>query len=482
MKTKDERKYYDITPGQQLLLYSQTFTIHKQINNIFTSILLEKKLDFDVLKSAIEYAYEQNDAFRLRMTKVDGKIKQYFADTEKPEVGLLDFTGKTQEEMDEHLSKIAHKPIRILNKPVTKVFLVRAWNGMDGIYFGVSHMVLDSWGICVFLQYVMEVYEAMKADSPMPKALSPLEPLLQKELEYKGSPQHQKDLEFWQDDFNSRGEPLLAHINGPSVLENFRKKKKNPELRYAKTFGFRTAASHEVLYIPKQLAEKVQAYCESKKISVQSVYMFGVRTALSKLNDRQNDIGFTATYARRGTLQEKRAGGSRVHSSTFRTIIEEDITFEKACRQIYDYQMQIYRHAESDTVEIINLEGKTYNRKGYFTGWHTVIFTFQPIRLVLADGTPMHSKWYCNGAFSSPNYLTIMDADGTGALRCYHEYQHHTVTAERIREFHSLFVQAIVAGINDPQATVGSILDLIDYSPEKVAENLYNELSGVVIE
>ena len=61
-------EYYDLTAGQQLLLFSQTFTIHKQINNIFTSILLEKKLDFDVLKSAIEYAYEQNDAFRLRMT------------------------------------------------------------------------------------------------------------------------------------------------------------------------------------------------------------------------------------------------------------------------------------------------------------------------------------------------------------------------------------------------------------------------------
>ena len=33
--------YYDLTSGQQLLLFSQTFTIHKQINNIFTLMLLE---------------------------------------------------------------------------------------------------------------------------------------------------------------------------------------------------------------------------------------------------------------------------------------------------------------------------------------------------------------------------------------------------------------------------------------------------------
>ena len=469
---KTDQTYYDLTSGQQLLLYSQTFTIHKQINNIFTLILLEKKIDFDVLRSAIEYAYEQNDAFRLRMTKMGGKVKQYFADKEKPKIEMLDFSGQNQDKMDKCLYRLARTPIKIINSSMTRVFLVRSWNGMDGIYFGVSHMILDSWGICVFLQYVMEVYEAMKNNTSMPKSLSPLEPLLKKELAYKESPQYKKDIEYWQNEFNRRGEPLMAHINGPEVLERFRKKKKNPDLRYAKAFGLRTSARHEVMYIPKEDVEKIQAFCEQQKISMQSVFMFGVRTALSKLNNRQDDIGFSATFARRGTLQEKRAGGSRVHSSTFRTIIGEDTTFEQACQEIYNYQMQIYRHAESDTVEIITMEGKTYNRKGYFTGWHTTIFTFQPIKLVLADGTPMHTKWYCNGAFSSPNYLTIMDADGTGALRCYHEYQKHVVKAERIREFQSLIIQAIMAGIKDPEVTVGSILDMIDYSQSMVAETV----------
>ena len=457
-----EFNLYDLTPGQKLLLYSQTFTVHKQINNIFTLMLLEKALDFSVLKSAVEYAYEQNDAFRVRFIRTEKQIKQYFAQTEKPNIDILDFTGKTQDVMDKHLYRFARTPLKIIDRPMTRVFLVHSWNKMDGIYFGVSHMVLDSWGICVFLQYVMEVYEAMKNSLPMPKPLSPLEPLLQKDLAYKDSPQYQKDKEFWQNEFNRREEPLLSHINGPSVLEKYRKKKRNPNLRYAHTLGMRTAARHEVCYVPKEDVEKIQAFCEQSKISMQAVFMFGVRTSLSKLNNRQQDIGFTATFARRGTLQEKRAGGSRVHSSTFRTIMEEDRTFEQACQEIYNYQTLIYRHAEADTVEIINMEGKTYHRKGYFTGWHTTVFTFQPIKLVMPDGTPLHSKWYCNGAFSSTNYLTIMDADGTGALRCYHEYQKHVIKPERIRLFQSLMVQAIMAGINSPSATIGEILDLIN--------------------
>ena len=462
--------YYDLTSGQQLLLYSQTFTVHKQINNIFTLMLLEKKLDFEVLKAAIEYAYEQNDAFRLRFTKIDRKIKQYFIPTERPQTEVLDFSGKTQADMDKCLYKYAHTPFKIIDKPMSKVFLLHSWDGMDGIYFGVSHMILDSWGICVFLQFVMEVYEAMKSGNPMPKPLSPLEPMLQQELTYKDSPQYQKDLEFWQNEFKRLPGPLLSHINGPSILENYRLKKKDPNLTYAHTLGIRTSARHEVLYVAKEKVDKIQRYCEENKISMQAAFMFGVRTALSKLNNRQDNIGFTPTFARRGTLQEKRAGGTRVHSSTFRNIMAEDVTFEKACQIIFGQQMAIYRHADCDTIEIINMEAKAYSRKGYFTGWYPMIFTFQPVKLVVSDGTPIHTKWYCNGAFSSPHYLTIMDADGTGALRCYHEYQKHVVTAQRLREFQSLIEQAVMAGIENPSATIGEILDRLDTSLPPLTE------------
>ena len=454
--------YYDLTSGQQLLLYSQTFTIHKQINNIFTLMLLEKKLDFEVLKAAIEYAYAQNDAFRLRFTKIDRKVKQYFIPTERPQIEVLDFNGKTEADMDKCLYKYAHTPFKFIDKPMSKVFLVHSWNDMDGIYFGVSHMILDSWGICVFLQFAMEVYEAMKSGTSMPKPLSPLEPMLQQELTYKDSPQYQKDLEFWQSEFQRLPEPLLSHINGPSVLENDRKKKKDPNLSYANIIGMRTSARHEVLYVSKENVEKVQQYCEQSKISIQAAFMFGVRTAISKLNNRQANIGFYATFARRGTLQEKRAGGTRVHSSTFRNIMTEDVTFEKACQLIFGQQMAIYRHADSDTIELINMEAKAYNRKGYFTGWYPMVFTFQPVKLVVSDGTPIHTKWYCNGAFSSPHYLTIMDADGTGALRCYHEYQKHAIKAQRIRELQSLIEQAVMAGVENQSATIGEILDRIE--------------------
>ena len=97
---------------------------------------------------------------RLRFTRVNMKLKQYFLASDPPNIKVLDFTGKTHEEMDKELSRLASIPIRLTNRPLNRIYLVRSWDGMQGIYLGVSHLTMDSWSICVFLKYVMDVYES----------------------------------------------------------------------------------------------------------------------------------------------------------------------------------------------------------------------------------------------------------------------------------------------------------------------------------
>jgi hypothetical protein len=49
-----ERKYYDLSPSQDILMYAQAFTVHKQVNNISISQLTDTELDFDILKKAAQ--------------------------------------------------------------------------------------------------------------------------------------------------------------------------------------------------------------------------------------------------------------------------------------------------------------------------------------------------------------------------------------------------------------------------------------------
>ncbi len=456
---------YGMTAAQNILFYSQKFTLHKQVNNIFTLMLLERPLDFSMLRQAVRMAYDQVDALHIRLKKVKGRVVQYFLPDSNPLIGILDFTGKTQAQMDHRLYRLASRPFYLLNRPLSRVWMVRSPEGMCGIFLGVSHMIMDSWAICMLMKHVADLYraEAGETDPPKPPALH--EPLLAKDLDYKNTEQYQKDLDFWRAECR-RAEPWYTHINGPSVLEAYRRKMKNPGLQAASGFTLRTRALHEVLVIPAADVAKLSAFCEEHNLPLQALFMLGVRTCLSKRNGRQKDISIYSTVARRGTLAEKRSGGTRVHPVIFRTVISATDSFLSAARQVAERQTEVYRHAEIDMLEVKRISDNAYRGGEQMGSYQSVSLTFQPVQLALSGGVPVHTKWYCNGVSSQPFYLTVMDDDGSGGLRCYYEYQRSVVKRHTVLGFHDDLVNVMLTGVENPGLTVGQLLDLL---PERDA-------------
>ena len=94
------------------------------------------------------------------------------------------------------------------------------------------------------------------------------------------------------------------------------------------------------------------------------------------------------------------------------------------------------------------------------TDYADVMFTFQPVPMTVGHGLSCTTNWHCNGSFSLGSYLTIMDDDGSGGLRCYWERQVHYLPVEVIRDCHDFMVRAIRAGIERPSITLGELMDL----------------------
>lgn len=453
------RKYYGLNASQLMLFYSQKFTLFKQVNNVFTLTLVEEELDFDVLRKAIGQAYATCDTLRIRFTKVGKEIKQYFLEKETPSIKTLDFTGQTREQMDKKLYKLASRPFYVKNRLMSSFYMVRSSEGMTGIYLGVSHLILDSWGICVLIKYIMDTYEALKNGAPMPAPLFSQEQLLIKDLAYRESPQYQRDIEFWQQEC-TRPEPYFTHINGSAKLQTYRKKKKNESLRYASGLALDTRAKHEVLVIPKEHVDEMKAYCIERNFPMQALFLAAVRTVYSKLNDRQPDITVYTTVARRGTKQEKTGGGTRVHALMMRTIAQEGDTFDSVVEQVHGRQNVLYRHAEFGLLEYLPIVQAAYCGGDPMPGYASVSITFQPVQLTLGEGRICHTKWYCNGAASQSMYITVMDDDGSGALRVYYEYQQSVVKKQTILDFHTCMVNVMLSGVRNPAVTVGELLDM----------------------
>ena len=53
-----------------------------------------------------------------------------------------------------------------------------------------------------------------------------------------------------------------------------------------------------------------------------------------------------------------------------------------------------------------------------------------------------------------------MDGDGTGALRCYYEYQDKNIKKEIPEQIHRTMLKVIMAGIRNPDIKIGDLLSI----------------------
>ncbi|GKU25880.1 condensation domain-containing protein [Clostridium folliculivorans] len=453
-----EKKYYDLSAAQKILLLSQKYTLHKQVNNVCTSILMDTELDFEILRKAIQKAYERNDSLRVRLIKLDKEVKQYFLENEEPYIDYLDFRGKSLEQMEDKLYKIASKPITGFGKQLSKVYMFHSFDGRCGIYFAVSHMILDSWAITTFFKDVLALYDTLINHTDLPKPLYSYEELLIKDLDYKNTETYKKDLEFWKETLNI-SEPIFTDVNGSSVLEKYRTKHKNPNLRYAQIFSLFTKAKNVMLSVPKELVASMEEFCTSNKLPMQSLVLLAYSNYFSKVNNNENDISIHTVVARRGTLREKNSGGTRVHFMPLRIILNGTHTFNGACELISEKQNEIYRHSSISPLEIMDLWHELFNIPQIGTYFSTSL-TFQPVKLVSPNGVKIETKWYGNGAAANPLYLTVMDGDGTGSLKFYYEYQTHKISFDTIQKLHAHMLKVFEAGTSNPYITIDALLNI----------------------
>ncbi|MEI8199638.1 MAG: condensation domain-containing protein [Eubacteriales bacterium] len=455
----ESRKLYPLTPSQKLIFLAWQYTIHKQVPNIPTSCFVDDDLDLAVLKNAAEEAVKRNDAFAIRITKQGKEKMQYFSYRSVLALEMIDFTGKNTKDMEEFFYKIGSTRMPLYDKPLAKIYIVKSPDGKGGVFSCISHLIMDSWAISMFYKDIFEVYFALKDNEPIPKALPDYESVLQKEIAYTSSEKYKKDYAFWEQEL-SGPKPIFTHVNGSIVLEKQREKKKDPQLRFGNSFFIRTTAAHVVRMIEKEDVDKMKAFCLENGIpTMQVLFLLGIRNYLAKVNGREKDVSINSVVARRGTIDEKLTGGTRVHPLPFRTIFEEDVTFMEMLKIILEKQNILYRHADFDPMEAFKIMHKNYDFPPQNT-YITLHLTFQPVPLEAKNGAKVRTKWYCNGTAASNIGVSIMDGDGTGALRCYYEYHDKMIEPETLDKTHNYMKNVILAGIGNPHLTLKELLDL----------------------
>ncbi len=455
---------YPLTAAQRIHNYTIKFSAH-QVLNIGTGFYVQAELEHDKLREAIKMAYQQFDSMRIRFLQdEDETVYQYIVPNDDREVPFFDFSDWKEEDAHKEMERWTAIPFARYNSPMNYIAIIRLPDGYNGVYLKVDHMTMDSSSLIMFDEYVLKTYCALCYGTEMPKPMMSYIKALEKDLEYEaGSVAQKRDEEFWMSEM-TKSEPMYTDFNGMGRLITQRKENNNPDQRCAMVVSRNPEAAIAVYRLEKEPSDRLMQFCADYQVPMATLLLMGLRTILSKFNNDEKDVSVKSCVARRGTLLEKKSGGTRIHFFPVRTIIEPTQTFLEGLHIIQAEQNKLFRHANFDPIDFTIRRARHWkNPPG--ASYESLSLTYQPMTLQRQENEMPDIKyktmWYTNGVAGQPLYLTVMHRAEDNGLNFNFEYRKDAVTEYEMEYLYYYICRALFRGIEDPNRTIGEIFDWI---------------------
>lgn len=466
MRTRKGYPVYPLTAAQKFHLFYQKFCPKKEVLNIGTSLTIEVDLDFKLLKECIYKAYERCDSMRLRFAHDrEGTYYQYVVDKEERDIQLVDFSHGTMEEAEKTMREWTSVPFKRDDSPMNRIVMIKMPEGYNGIYFLADHMTMDAQSLICFMKDIIELYCSTQYEGvEPPKEMASYIEQLKKDLAYEaGSRAKQRDEEFFKK-LIAQSEPVFNGIDGTRLLDETRAHYKNPKERAVVDVSDSVDSALDIFHLEEEPTKRLMGFCEKYHVSLACLLLMGLRTYFQKENGN-NDVSINTAIARRGTLKEKKSGGTRIHSFPFRTVISQDKTFLEGIYEIRDRQNEMFRHANYDPVAYFAERSRRYSTRQGHT-YEPMALTYQPMTLKekglekLGD-IKYRTKWYPNGATTQAMYLTVMHRPEDNGLDFNFEHQIKAVSREKLEYLYYYLCKIMFKGTENPNLPIGDIIKLV---------------------
>lgn len=460
------REYFPLTAAQKM--HHNWIRDYKtqQVSGVSVVAALQTELDFGLLKKCIQLEFERYGCMRIRFTKPDqdGNVKQYIVKQETRDIPFKDISNMTLREADDLMQSWAYETMDGDNIPMCDVTMIRLPEGYNGFFIHMDHRLIDSSGLVVMINDLMSLYTHYRFGSEYPQDLADYKEQLEKDLKKAGaSKRFAKDQKFWSDRIDELGEPLYADPQGPSVLEEARKKHNDPNLRAADIEMEDLMVKVKDYHLEPEPTKNLIDFCMNHHLSMTNLLLLGIRTYLSKVNNGQEDITIENFISRRSTHSEWTSGGSRTIMFPCRTVIPADTDFMTAAYEIQNVQNKVYLHSNYDPSLIVEELRKRYNTPEN-TSYVSCYLTYQPMPVQPDNkyiaNIPMHAKWFANGAATKKMYLTVSHTADGGMNFSYH-YQTAHLEEHDMELMYYYMMRILFKGIAEPDMTLGEIMEQV---------------------
>lgn len=460
------QEYYPLTAAQKI--HHNWIRTYKtqQVSGVSVVASLQSPVDFGLLKKCIQLELERYGCMRVRFTKPDekGEVKQYIVKKDTRDIPIKDLSGMSMSDADHLMQQWAYETFDGDDIPLCDVTMLRLPDGYNGFFIHMDHRLIDSCGLVVMINDLMQLYTHYRFGSKFPAELADFEKVLEKDLKKANNEKRfAKDKKFWDDQLDELGEPLYSDIQGPSVLEEARKRHGNKNLRAADIELENLFVEVKDYYLEPEPTKNLMDFCMNHQLSMTNLLLLSIRTYLSKVNDGQEDITIQNFISRRSTHDEWTSGGSRTIMFPCRTVISPDTDFLSAAYEIQNMQNKIYMHSNYDPALIEEEMRRRYHTPEHTT-YESCYLTYQPMPVKMDNphlvNIPQHSKWFANGAATKKMYLTVSHTEYGGMNFSYHYQTAHLVEHD-MELLYYYMMRILFKGIAHPDLSIGEIIEQV---------------------
>lgn len=459
---------YPITPAQNLQYKLLVKGKQPQILNICVSLLIHIDMDFDLLARAIHMAIERDDSCRICFTPPDenGQIKQYVGHAGDVAVSFADLSDMSEIDALHVMRKWSEMPFEPRsNRPLCEIKMLKAYDGYNGAYICIDHMVSDSSSMILLMCDVIELYAHMAFGTAMPDDRQSYIASLKRYLERIADPvKVARDRDFWTAEVSRDGEPLYADVGGARYLNVCRERLQKPDARYALSEWKDLRVGQFTYILEPEPAHRLLDFCQERSISMTNFLLMGLRTYLSHQNNGQQDISVRNYVSRRIARADRLTGGVRIHWYPCRTILSPERKFLEGVEQIAQIQSKIYRHTDFDPLEVDRIRHALYHAPDDAL-YESAALTYQPFPMRLKEDSlnalEYVSLWHVNGTATQPLYLTVMHRPNDSGMDFYFKYQAALYSDVQVRDVYYYLMRILFRVTQYPDATIQEILDWI---------------------
>lgn len=459
-----KKKYYEFNSAQTQIKYLLSFSLHSQTASVPFYAVVKEKLDFDVLRKAIDIEAERNDSLKVRYKGKLSGYKQYFVTEARKfsdKIAFADFTGKTEEDEIAYLKKDASEKLDFKNGETARFILFRSHDGGSGIYVNAFHMAFDAAGVCIMLLDILSVYDALANGKELPPPLSSFENKLVEEKEYLKTDGYKRQKEILENVYARSGKPFLASPAGIEKLKKLREKKKDPEINTYNLFNpLKDKSEYLTLEVPHELVSKMRVYGKESRTPIQNLFQIGYRVYCSAVNERASSVMMTTICDRRKTRSDRNMGGNIMNSAGYHFHAEEAETFSENSERVSQYMRDLLRSADVNLADRIVFQKKYYSEKS--TEWSSFMFSYIPIEGVTKEGIHYRLGGVDSGYFGHYFYIIAVDNADEDSIKINYLYKPSFISEWNVRELHENALRVIEAGIDNPDITVGELLDMVE--------------------